>query len=201
MMRSMMVALDRHMRRKLGVFEFSNHPDCIFRLSIDRAQRRLRVQDGTIEPGEKILLLHFWNEQLPTLPPGGPDMPWAVGGVRQLAASCRMLARYLRDEPAVSDARAVGGSTVLFVPGDGSGGERVFTRLGFVVSPDRNPLGVFGQFWENLYTWMLMRTFNQVTLRRHRLLRMRRTAFWSTLQEFVSRWDGHERAAAPRRLA
>lgn len=187
-MKPLIRAIDRHMRRRLGVFEFADDPECVFRVSYARTSRTLAVGGREIPPGAPVLELHFWNEQLPPLPPEGPDLSWAVRGQRQWATSCRLLAAFLRNDPRASEVVALGGVTVLFSPGDGSGAERLFRRMGFALSPARCSLGRFGQLWENLYAWLLMWSFNQATLRHRSLLRLRRTSFWTTVDDFVTRY-------------
>ena len=80
-------------------------------------------------------------------------------------------------------------SQVLFAAGDGSSGERLFTRLGFTVFPYQSPLGRFGEFWENFYTWALMWAYNAVSLRQRQLLALDRTESWITSGEFLRRYD------------
>ena len=102
-----------------------------------------------------------------------------------MLVSCRQLAERIVNDPRLADVQAVGGVTSLFAPGQGSGAERVFTRLGFTASPHPSALGRFGDFWENLHVWMLMWAFNTASLRHHSLLRMRRTDFWASTEHFV----------------
>jgi hypothetical protein len=64
------------------------------------------------------------------------------------------------------------------------------TRLGFVVRPYRNRLGRFGEFWENLYTWFIMWTFNAASLHGRRLLGLRRMEMWIAAEDFVQRFGG-----------
>lgn len=88
----------------------------------------------------------MWNEHVPRLPPDGPDLRWAVQGQRRLVASLRALARQMGRDPRLAGVQAVCGITVLFFPGEGSGGEKLFKRLGFTLYPCHNPLGRFGEF-------------------------------------------------------
>jgi len=86
----------------------------------------------------------------------------------------------------------VGGATVLFAAGDASSGERLFQRLGFSTFPYRNPLGRFGEFWENLYTWALMWTFNAGSLKKRHLLQLQRTEVWMSTGEFLVRYGAQD---------
>ena len=96
-------------------------------------------------------------------------------------------ARYLDCHPELGETRAVGGVTVLLA----TGGARLVRRLGFTVLPYHSPLGRFGEFWENFYTWVLMWTYNPASLRYHRIWSLRRKEFWMPAEEFRRRF-GHE---------
>ena len=184
-MRSAIRGLDRFLRRRMEVFEYSDDPECLFRIRIARASHPLRVPGGVVPAGEQVLEMHFWNEHIPPLSANGPDLAWAAKGARMMIVSCRELAHCLINDPRLVNVQAVGGVTSLFAPGQASGAERVFTRLGFAATPQPNPLGRFGEFWENLHVWMLMWAFNTASLRHHSLLRMRRTEFWASTDRFV----------------
>jgi hypothetical protein len=81
----------------------------------------------------------------------------------------------------------------LFFPGDRSGGEKVFTRLGFTAAPYQSRWGRFGEFWQNVYSWMIMRALNAPTRPPWQL---RRTEFWVSANEFIRRHGGRGAAAA-----
>ena len=97
-------------------------------------------------------------------------------------------ARYLASKPELATVRAVGAATVLASPGDPLGGERLVRRLGFLVLPYHNPLGRFGEFWENFYTWWIMWTYNAASLRRRSLISLRRTEIWMARDTFLHRY-------------
>ncbi len=84
--------------------------------------------------------------------------------------------------------RALSGSTGVLAYGAHDSGEHVISRLGFSIVPCHNPLGRFGEFWENLYAWWLMDAFNPVSLNRRDLLHLHRTEFWMPAGEFLSRY-------------
>lgn len=184
-MRFVIRAIDRTLRRRTGVFEFCDDPDCIFRVSIGTAAYPLAVSDGEIPTGTKVLELHFWNEHFPAMPRTGPTLSWAVKLRRRVASSSHLLARAMRTDPRLTGVQAVGGITPLFTPGEGSAAEGIFIRLGFAVTKHRNPLGRFLEFWEEVYAWFLMWTFAKGNQRNLRGLR--RTDFWMTAEEFLRR--------------
>ena len=155
-MRRIVRAFDRFLCRRQGVFVFWDDPDCLFRAQATRASSPIVLPGTEIPVGAKVLGLHFWNEHMPQIPPEGPSLALAVRGRRMIVSTFRVLAREMHHDPRMDGVQALGGATVLFAAGDGSSGEKLFTRLGFTVFPHRNPLGRFGEFWENFYTWALM---------------------------------------------
>lgn len=186
--------LDAGLRRALGVFEFEDRPDGLLRVRLTRAARAIALPEGLIPKGAPVLELHLWNEHVPPLPEAGPDLAWAAQVRSRLVASFRALGRAVARDPRFAEVQAVGGVTVLCFAGDGRREVRLFERLGFVVRPYRSPLGRFGEFWENLYTWAIMWAYNAATLRRRRLLRLRRGEIWMTAAEFRRRYGEVEGA-------
>lgn len=188
-MRLLIRRLDALIRRAGGVFEFTDHADCLFRLQRGQARRPIRLSDGTqVEPGDPVLVLHLWNEHVPPMGPLGADLVWAVRVRRMLASSLCWLASWLEQNGGERTARALFGVTVL-VPANGANdGKRLLARLGFDVRPHRGRLGRFGAFWENLYAWGLMWTFNAASLRRRNLLSVRRAEIWISTRLLLDRY-------------
>jgi hypothetical protein len=102
--------------------------------------------------------------------------------------SLREVARRLGEDPGLAGMQAVAGATVLIQSTDGFERNRLMQRLGFTILPARNPLGRFGRFWENAYTWAVMWTFSPASLRDRRLRDMHRDEFWMTRSRFLERF-------------
>lgn len=69
-------ALDVRLRRRYSVVEYTRNPLCVFRLQVVHSRRELVLRDGTqLRPGQRIVKLHYWNEQIPPAPKAG--MTWA----------------------------------------------------------------------------------------------------------------------------
>ncbi len=186
--RALVRALDRYLRGRFGIFEYSSDDSCIFRVRVVRAPHDLELPAETVATGDPVLELHFWNEHLPPVPKSGHNMRWAVGGRRVLISSCQKLAARLREDPRMANARAVGGITALFATGDRSGWEKIFGRLGFVMQPHRNPAGRFFEFWERVYAWMVMRAFAVGSGSPPKLASIHRTDFWISRDDFLRRY-------------
>src|SRR5262249_27324794 len=101
-------ALDRRLRRRQGVYEYTANRDCMFRYQSTTAERVLRLQDGVgIAPGDPILTLHFWNENLPPIGEEGVTVAWAKRFGRAIDISLRELAGFLRQRPDLGSVIAI----------------------------------------------------------------------------------------------
>jgi hypothetical protein len=93
-------SIDRRLREDQGITEYSHHPRCLFRIEETRADRSLRLSDGTeLRLGERVLKLQFWNERIPEMGGAGATVGWGVGCLPLLspppapAAQSRSLSR------------------------------------------------------------------------------------------------------------
>jgi len=193
-MRGIIRLFDRFLRWRQGVFEYWDDPECVFRIGVARAPHAIHLPDGEVPAGVKVLDLHLWNEHMPHFPPQGPDLAMALRIRRMMRASYQALCRELQRDPLLADAQAVGGATVLIDTEASPSSAKFFAHFGFSIFPYRNPLGRFGEFWENSYTWVLMWTFNEVSLRQRHLLRLRRHEIWMSTAELVGRYGAGENA-------
>lgn len=206
--RHLVRALDAWLRRQQGIFVFSEDPDCIFRLSLAAAQAPMTFADGTsVAPGDRLLVIHFWNERLPVVPPGGPDLHWARTMYRKAIASLRLLAGFLQAQEELAGVRACGADAAGFLTGPALDTGAVFPRLGFeMLRPhaQAGPWGRFVEFWENLYSWMLVWAYNPSTLRGKTPWTLERFGLWisrATLLERYGRPPAADEAPAGEKVA
>ena len=97
-------ALDTWLRRREGVFEYSHKPDCILRAQLSRLTSDVLLSDGTFgRPGDRVIDLHLWNEQIPVTPIAGYSLAWGCRFNRSFAKSLRGLAQFLMSKPELSD--------------------------------------------------------------------------------------------------
>ena len=190
--RRLVRALDAWLRRRQGIFVFSEDPDCIFRLSLATAQAPMSFADGTsVEPGDPLIVIHFWNERLPVVPPAGPDLHWARTMHRKAVASLRLLARFVEDRADLADVRACGADAAGFLTGSALDTGGVFPRLGFETHRPHaraGPWGRFVEFWENLYSWMLVWAYNPSTLRGKTPWTLERFGLWISRATLLGRY-------------
>jgi hypothetical protein len=91
-------ALDRTLRRHQGIYEYTGHRECLFRVEQGCADQSLCLRDGAwIHRGDPILKLHLWNEQVPAMGRQGATIGWACRVHRAVEVSLRELARHLRE--------------------------------------------------------------------------------------------------------
>lgn len=177
----LVVAFDRRQRRRLHIWEFSDDPDCILRVGIARARIGAELADGTVvRPGDRIGVIHLWNERVPRIPADGPDVAWATALSRLVVHSFRLLARYMLATSDLDDIQAFGGEFgFVYTPV----AIRLLRRLGIEVFEPRPPHGL----WEwivdtvmRIWPWLLRRVFNPASLHGRTLADMRRRPVWIT---------------------
>ena len=101
--------LDAWLCRRLGVIEYSSHPDCICRIELRRLDHALTLSSGALlPPGDEIVQLHFWTERVPQYDGAGAGFEFARRFNRALVFSLKELATFLasRDLTAVRGVRA-----------------------------------------------------------------------------------------------
>ena len=190
-MRRLIRAFDAFLRRRLGIVDLvpeQSDPACLLRVRLTRATHAVSLPEGPVAAGAEVMELHLWNERVPPMPPGGPDLAWARQAQRMFLRSLREAARQLQEDARLAGVQAIAGTTVLVHGADGVERDRFLQSRGFSAFPARNPLGRFGQFWENLYTWSVMWTYNAASLRNRHLLDMRRDEFWMARSKFLERF-------------
>jgi len=187
--RAAVYGLDILVRRAYHVWEFTQDENCILRIALGKSAKDMTLSDGTrIQKGEVVGELHFWNEHLPRMEKEGPSLEWALKSYRLWRASLKKLAAYLENDPQFENVRAFRGESALLK--DVLEGSALFERLGFdLVRRDRTSvLKRFGEFWENLYTWWLIWTFNPGSLRSKKLSRMERAQIWISRQALLEKY-------------
>ncbi|MFQ6000927.1 MAG: hypothetical protein ACE5LG_04590 [Anaerolineae bacterium] len=195
--RSMIRRFDWFLRRLYGIHEFTREDDCIIRIAFRKSDRELTLSDGTnILQGETIGELHFWNERIPPMPKDGPDLAWGLQFHRLMRRTLAELVRYIESAPEWRGIRAFRGETAV----DGQEGLKrateVMGRLGFDLLPlgrSISRLKPFLEFWENIYLWGLIWTFNPASLKGKRLLDLQRCQIWVSRRRLIERYSPKSR--------
>jgi hypothetical protein len=100
--------LDDYLRMRQGVYEYSAHANCLFRIQRAKAEGDVELADGVrVCQGDSILNLHLWNEHVPALDPCRLDLRWARLIAREIATSLKRLAIHMAGDRTYDDIVAV----------------------------------------------------------------------------------------------
>jgi hypothetical protein len=172
---NLVFGFDRVLRRLQGIFEYSQSSRCIFRAQFGSARHTYAVS-GSPQRGDRIVTLHFWNEQVPVFPQGGATIGWALDMHRAFKASLRELARYLSCYRELDDISAIRLVIPVGTLEQTEQLRRIIAGHGFVALP-AGPVAWHDRvrwFVENIYVTLLVLVQNpgalrHDTLRRHRV--------------------------------
>lgn len=143
LIRALVTVIDRTLRRRQGVEEFTHAPDCIFRIETIRADARVSLSDGTlVRPGDRIIDLHLWNEHVPLMPAAGPTLTWARQMSRGLDVSLRELAAYLARRQDLGDVVALRAQMKFGSAQQSDQLARISGHYGFEKVEQRGPLSL-----------------------------------------------------------
>lgn len=188
LLRAVIRRFDGWLSRVERVEPFTDDPRCILRIQTGHATHELVLPEGIIPCEAPILLIHAWNERMPIIPAEGPTLEYAAGLQRLTVYSFRLIAREINENAQLHNVQAVGGITAHLSLEEAKGGRASFEHLGFTIFPYHRPLGAFGEFWENFYTWWVMWTFNPVSTRHRSLWKLQRAEFWMTKEKFLEKY-------------
>ncbi len=191
-MRAVVRSIDFLLRKQARLFEFSQAPDVILRLQLCTAPHHVDLFGLSIAKGDPVLAVHTWNERMPPIPSAGADLEWALTLSRCLIRSFKRVAQWMQQDARAADVRAIYGTSALFSFSDHTGGTRMIQRLGFTVLPYHRPLGRFGEFWENLFSWWMMWAYNGASLRSRQFWHLQRTEIWMARAEFLRRFGNED---------
>ncbi len=166
-LQSAVFALDRRIRRHIGVYEYTLHPQCLFRLQVVRLDHSLGLADGTaVAPGSRALVLHLWNEQMPVIGRSGPTLAWARKADRAMDISLRELAGYLATQPQLRDIAVICGNMPVIGSSQAERLARILARYGFEAAvDDTDARGLLHRFGDGVLVLMLVLAANPRAVR------------------------------------
>jgi hypothetical protein len=182
---------DRALRSRLGIFEFSDDPDCMLRIA--RAQSNLDVvlPDSThIHEGDPVIELHFWNEHVAARVLNRPPFARAKLVSRYLHHSFHLLAEYLSRNPETQNTKAIHARVVMPFGARFPAFQTLARMYGFSsVHVQSRTAGHIHDFFENFLVRGLLFAFNPTmpTKRGHHLSR---EELWMNRDEFLRRYGG-----------
>lgn len=174
--------LDGWLRKWQGIYEYTTDRRCLFRVEIGQADRAVTLADGTqIAAGDPVLVLHLWNEHIPSMGQGGPTVAWARHVTRAAHISLRELARYLQQHPELDDVVAICGDMHLGSTRQTDQFARLVSRYGFeaVDEGEAETSGALHRFGKNILVFLLVAATNPVALRSTILRRFHKRVFIS----------------------
>jgi hypothetical protein len=184
-------ALDGILRQRYQIFEFTADPACIFRAQLGCADRAFDLLDGTpIRQGDRILNLHYWNEQIPRVPLAGPTIGWARQFCHRMESSLCELARYCDANRAAHDVVAIAANVAQGTRQQRDQLNTILRRFGFAPPVALRPARCdarLRRLGENLLIAGMVLARNPAVLRVDTLWRDRTEVFLSA-QELAERF-------------
>jgi hypothetical protein len=180
---AMVSALDDRLRLHQGVIEYTNSPDCLFRIQIVTSDENYVLSDGTcIQPGDRVANLHVWNEQFPCFAGKGPTLAWARRVNHAFDFSLRELAAFLDGRRDLNDVIAICANMSLSPAERSAQLVRFVSRFGFERIAAVNSRSFRQQmhwFGENILISMMVLARNAAALRVDTFRRDRTLVFLS----------------------
>ncbi|HVW00688.1 MAG TPA: bacteriohopanetetrol glucosamine biosynthesis glycosyltransferase HpnI, partial [Planctomycetaceae bacterium] len=188
--------IDSLLRLVLGVHEYSRDADCLFRVSLAHAHHDTDLKDGThLQHGDELIELHYWNDHLPPIPHGGPDLAWGMTFHRGVVHSLEQLADYVQHEPRYQGVKAVHADFVVASANQLRFFSRMTRMLGLEFTepePPRSWGGRLHAWGDRILRRLLAWTFNPNSLRNG--AEPARRQLWISRHVLLTRY-GHSAAA------
>jgi hypothetical protein len=175
--RPFVFGLDAQLRKTNGVFEFTQHPECIIRIAYAEAPREFQFCDAVVRKGAPVIEMHIWNEQVPRMDGGGKlTIAWASRFKRAWITSFRELCRYLDARPERDGIQAVWGDMAL--QNDATAERMIWLCRGVGLErladgPPPSPLGLVHHFGQNMLGLLLALAVNPASAKLEILTRNR----------------------------
>lgn len=196
--RHMVLTVDRTLRKRLGIFEFCQNPDCALRIAQFRTKIHAKFPDGTSIPqGTGVIELHVWNEHVETLLAGKASLVRAKILQREMHRSLQYLARYVRTHPKMADAEIIHARLVMPIGDRLTQFESLAQTYGFSVNvPEAKGLRKLHDYFEDCLVHALVWTFNPHSFGRKQQP-LQRLELWMGRNQLLNRYLGVRYSNAP----
>ncbi|HLV81123.1 MAG TPA: hypothetical protein VKT32_12615 [Chthonomonadaceae bacterium] len=185
--RKCVFGIDAIQQRRHQVLPLDRGPHSLFRVSRRRSPEDRILADGTVvRRGDPIIEFHYWNERMPPMGPGGPDVAWGLQFYRRLRRSLNDLAEYARDCPEVV---AVYGEASYAASVGWEKYEKFISDFGFEFShqPATGTRKSLGFLFTHFYSWLLIWAANPASLRGRSFGSAERCYIWQSRQTLIRR--------------
>jgi len=202
MLNTLVSTIDKTLRTRQGIFEYSSSPRCIFRVQLAATESDIALSDGTcLAAGSRLINLHLWNEHIPPFPARGPTLGWARRMCDDLEISFEELAAYVASRPAFEDIAAIGGKIMFGSTEQTQLVSHFAARYGFVRAVDSSSGHSIAQWLhlvgENILISMIVISHNPAALRAD-WLRRDRVPLYIRRAELLKRFGAREQTAPVR---
>lgn len=178
MLDTLVSIIDKTLRARLEIFEYSNCQRCIFRVQLAIAASDIALSDGTrLSAGSRLINLHLWNEHVTSFPVRGPTLGWARRMCRDLEISLEELASFVANSPALEDVTAITATMTFGSTEQTQLIAHLAERYGFVRALDTPPSHSIAQrlhhVGEDILISMIVISHNPAAFRTSRIRRDR----------------------------
>lgn len=203
MLSKLMATIDRSLRSRQHIFEYSSSAGCLFRIQRASNRSALTLPDGThLPPGAPMLALHVWNEHVPPLPASGTNLAWGRRISREIDLSLRELAAFVESRSDFADVVAI--SATLAFGSDATAplmialsGRYGFARPIEQARSRKTAADRLHQIGENILITLLVWSHNPRALRGNTMRRTRLHVYMMR-ETLISRFGQRSDHAAPR---
>jgi hypothetical protein len=177
------------LRRQQAIFEFCDDPHCLLRIALRPVKADCVLPKGfQVRRGKLIGELHLWNEHIPPIPVGGPNLAWGKLIRRQTFRSFSLLADNVCFDSRFRDVQIFCARTRLGADKPPELFDRLMHSFGFELVEQLACVGWREQLvalGECLHLWILLRAFNPVALTHHRLIQLPLRQLWMSRETLL----------------
>ena len=130
--RRCILPIDRLLRWRYVVHEFSHTDDDLLRIPVSSAAQRIALADGTeILPGNLVIHLHLWNERISARTSFRSGLGWGSRARRRIERSLVSLAAHVEANPSLAQCSVFRAEAVFLIGRRAGTLSRIAERLGF----------------------------------------------------------------------
>jgi hypothetical protein len=190
--RNLIRGIDFLWRRTQGVEKFTYEEGCILCVAFGRSGADQKLSDGmVIRRGERVGKLHLWNGHIPVMGSSGPDLTWGLISYSRFVRFLGALSIFADGDERFDEIRAFRGEMAFARADAEKRAQRIARAFGFDfvrVPYSASRWGRFVEIWKNIYSWLLIWTFNPASLRGKGLLQLRRYQLWISREALRTRY-------------